>query len=293
MPIAQFVVKVMIVCIVVCVFGAAGTQWLGGAIEDQEITFTNACIESVDYTIFFTYQQVLDRNLRIPLNFSGRVNPDEVQWSPDGNQIAFISDTQLFLSDAMGRNPRPLEVYGNDVAWSPDSRSLAFVHIVRGIHQLNILNLQNNHLQTLFQDQYDIGSPTWHPNGREIAFLQSTHVGGVTVIDVSNGTTSAFEVNETISLNGIEWSPDGQKIALSGEGALFVANDLNSEFQAFDVSFTIVTDFSWSINGSQIAFGDSFSGFYILDIASGRVQHLFGFSNMCGMANFTSISWRP
>jgi Tol biopolymer transport system component len=53
--------------------------------------------------------------------------PYELAWAPDGRAIAYTDRSNIYVSDADGRNPRPLTRGGGEApAWSPDGRRIAF-----------------------------------------------------------------------------------------------------------------------------------------------------------------------
>ena len=68
---------------------------------------------------------------------------DDPSWSPDGKQIAFVSDREdgfwdIFVVNANGRNPRNLtnqdkDGWGSnfDPSWSPDGKRIAFAFLGR------------------------------------------------------------------------------------------------------------------------------------------------------------------
>ncbi len=70
---------------------------------------------------------------------AGEKNDADPRWSPDGSQLAFVSDragkqSQLYVMPAAGGEPRKLTSLKEDVTqavWSPDGTRIAFVSRVR------------------------------------------------------------------------------------------------------------------------------------------------------------------
>lgn len=125
------------------------------------------------------------------------------RWSPDGRQIAFLSDrarrgvSQLYLIDADGGEARPLT--GADLkcpvlafAWSPDGRHLAFTSADEPTEEderrarerddptvygerwpfarLRLLALATGEVTTLVGGDRHISSLAWSPDGAELAY---------------------------------------------------------------------------------------------------------------------------
>jgi Tol biopolymer transport system component len=54
------------------------------------------------------------------------VSPQDYEWSPRGDQIAYSSGTGVWVVDVSTGRKRHVSTYGYQVAWSPDGRQLAF-----------------------------------------------------------------------------------------------------------------------------------------------------------------------
>jgi len=102
-----------------------------------------------------------------------------------------------------------------------------------------------------------VQEPKWSPDGSHIAYFDGMGDWGnsLRVMD-SDGTDSrvVVENSETLGLghvHGLEWSPDGSRLAFSIEGRLYVVGVDGSGFR-------LVTDNGvgpyWSPDGSHIAY---------------------------------------
>lgn len=86
------------------------------------------------------------------------------QWSPDGRQIAYISDatgeTELYLQDANGGEPRQLsknnDTYIRSFLWSPDAKTIVYTDRK---NRLNLVDVASGQTSVLMQD------PTGEPGG--------------------------------------------------------------------------------------------------------------------------------
>lgn len=108
------------------------------------------------------------RDLPVP----SAANEYEPQISPDGRDIAFISDrtgdAQVWLSQG-GNPPRPLtDIRGatlSSLRWSPDSRSLLFIAEVGLASDLYRVSVDKDETIRLTQDGKTKTPPAWLPDG--------------------------------------------------------------------------------------------------------------------------------
>jgi dipeptidyl aminopeptidase/acylaminoacyl peptidase len=169
-------------------------------------------------------------------------------WSPDGSKLAFVSDRtdkrQLYVIDPTGGEAEILTSAEDGVdafTWSPDSKTIAFTarepksssvkerekkygdfEIVdedQRMSHLSVVDLTSRAVRTLTDGKFTVGSFSWSPDGRRVAFDHrpspspgssgSTNISVVTLVDGS--------VNPLVSQDGPDthpiWSPDGSRIA--------------------------------------------------------------------------------
>jgi Tol biopolymer transport system component len=102
-------------------------------------------------------------------------------WSPDGNQIAYISGQagkpfKIFLVSAQGGTPEELlpENIGElDVTWSPDSTQVAFGRIGArntGTKDIQLVDIKTRQTST-FPGSTGLFSPRWSPDGHYLAAI--------------------------------------------------------------------------------------------------------------------------
>ena len=102
-------------------------------------------------------------------------------WSPDGNQIAYISAQygkpwKIFLLPAQGGSPEelsPEQVGEVDVSWSADGAQLAFGRISTmntGTVDIQLVDMKTRQTSTL-PGSKGLFSPRWSPDGRYLAAM--------------------------------------------------------------------------------------------------------------------------
>ncbi len=106
---------------------------------------------------------------------------DEIDWSPDGAQVAIMNDLEpgsgrLYVMNADGSGVRVLlEDYEPEgLAWSPDGESLAYAGSEDGAaaRLWTISRIDGPPFTVAASDS--IEDPVWSPDGSRIAFVGST-----------------------------------------------------------------------------------------------------------------------
>jgi dipeptidyl aminopeptidase/acylaminoacyl peptidase len=180
---------------------------------------------------------------------------DSPRWSPDGKQIAFLSDrggsVQVWLIAPDGGEARKLtdsKTLVKSFAWAPDCKRIAYlapdpdteeealrkrdrsdVQVVgQGIkmNHLHLLDLDGNEARRLTGGTFDVANFSWAPDGSRIAYAarpspqaDDGQHADIHVLDVAAGKSKPLV--ERPGLDTLpKWSPDGKRIAfVSSDGS--------------------------------------------------------------------------
>jgi Tol biopolymer transport system component len=156
----------------------------------------------------------------------------DVQWSPDGTLIAFVShdDVGTHLNVVRPDGSSVRRVADGDlssVSWSPDGSLIAFVsHDDVGWH-LDVVHPDGNSLRRVADDPFYWGPYEWSPDGKRLAIVVPTGPRSRDVSVVNADGTDLHRIARCrCDLHGpadfpepVAWSLDGTRIAyISGRG---------------------------------------------------------------------------
>jgi dipeptidyl aminopeptidase/acylaminoacyl peptidase len=213
-----------------------------------------------------------DRNLWIAEVASGEVRPltsakkssTGAEWSPDGKWIAFLSDRpgqisgstadkkQLYVISADGGEAQQLTKVENDIAgfaWAPDSRRIAFA-------------VPDAESKALKDRKEKYGEYAVVHADYQMAHLWTMELPEA----ATNAVTEAKRLTEgdRFSVGSFSWSPDGTRIAFSGQRDPDLVSGFSSDIYVLTVADKAVhkivdtpgpdTNPKWSPDGNKIAY---------------------------------------
>lgn len=171
---------------------------------------------------------------------------------------------------------------------------------VRGVFSTRIAYVLIQHsgastryiLEVADQDGYDprpllnspepIMSPSWSPNGRQIAYVSfENRRAGIYLEDVNTGARRLL--SEFPGINGAPaWSPDGRRLALvlskSGAPNIYVMDIASRQLTQVTHDFYINTEPAWSPDGRSLLFtsnrGGSLPQIYQIKLGSGSASRV-------------------
>jgi Tol biopolymer transport system component len=178
--------------------------------------------------------EVYGRVLISPQTGSGNLNIAPAM-SPDGSQVAFISEKDLFSIEIFVANGQTGEVERKIIkvasdphleslqfinsagAWSPDGTEFVLAGIRKGTPILTFIDPARGRKikEHKVKEVGEIFNPTWSPDGRYVAFTAS--VGGLMdlfVVEVETGELRRL-TDDAYAEYHPAWSPDGRYIAVA------------------------------------------------------------------------------
>jgi Tol biopolymer transport system component len=128
-----------------------------------------------------------------------RGEDDSPAWSPDGTQIAFVSNRdgneEIYVMDADGGKQRRLTDNDGDdwfPAWSPDGTQIAFTSERDGNYDIYVMNPDGSDPRRLTNNDADDWQPAWSPDGTQIVFQSNPEAQwDLYVIAVADGADDA------------------------------------------------------------------------------------------------------
>ncbi len=224
------------------------------------------------------------------------LSDDHPSFSPDGTQIVFTSnrddpdlsvpvfeqDFEIYIMDVNGTNVRRLtfsDGVDTEPVFSPDGTKIAFASSRSGNLDIWVMNVDGTGLVKLTTSAFHENEPAWSPDGTKIAYTRILNDGplnlgllpgadkDVYVMD-ANGANNHLLKGGNKEQHDAFWSPDGTKIAITGEGDSIPFGDvliLNSTTGATISNLTAAGIFSgeplygggdpsWSPDGTKIAY---------------------------------------
>lgn len=141
--------------------------------------------------------------------------PMPASWAPDGSKFAFVRDGNAWIVNVDGSAQRNLTNFANggvyDAVWSPDGRFIAVIQEAR----ISILTVGDGTLRPIDLGPARVGifGVAWAP---DTAHLEMTILtGGQTPARLIMRTQDwSITTLDTGQADGVNWSPDGQFIAL-------------------------------------------------------------------------------
>jgi len=131
-------------------------------------------------------------------------NELEMAWSPDGTQLAFISDRNGHDFDIYVMNVDGSDVVkvtndaGNEFgpAWSPDGSQIAFNSDHNGNVQLFVMNADGSDITQLTSDKSNSAYPAWSPDGSHIVFESDREDGNANIYIMNTDGSNIVRLTE-------------------------------------------------------------------------------------------------
>lgn len=210
-------------------------------------------------------------------------------WSPDGSEIAFVSNRASPASEDIGRimmgsfeeTQHRIFVMRSDGShmrsvapsvnatlqppiWSPDGSRIAFTAMELNQESQKweaVVYSVEADGSSLARHGWTVSSPAWSPDNSRIAFIRFDNALGELLLHLA-----AFEESDSTdlvefegsggSLRRVVWSPDGTRLLLSGGQAVGVVDTDGNTLWLDVISGMRDLHASWSPDGDRIAVYD-------------------------------------
>ncbi len=217
--------------------------------DNESIVFVEVCgtVDDKNEYSFQIFKTKTDGSQAPSLLISNNTEASHPKWSPDGTQIAFLSDKKLCIVSKEGKEILTLVDGKNSVQtflWSPDGKKIAFVMSdedpksdepieyknEKGRNRLWIVDIKGSEPKPITPKSYhvrgagDFGTRNeefdWAPDGKTIVFSYSPYPGldhyhldaSLASLNVSTLEVTVFEKKNSYEANP-RFSPDGTRIA--------------------------------------------------------------------------------
>ena len=173
------------------------------------------------------------------------------RWSPDGTQVAYTQNGDLYLlSVDGGQSSRLAHLYKWErFEWSPDGTQIAALAYARPEEEAGesteptvwnnavfVVDVSDGSVRRLTppeEDGYREGL-TWHPSGEHLTYVRYINQQADTEIRLAypDGRPSRLLINQPDSWDYVgSWSPDGKKFFFLGAGGLNIFDSGTGEIQ--------------------------------------------------------------
>lgn len=199
----------------------------------------------------------------------------EFYLSPDGQQVAFVKDKNIYKMNADGSEMTKLTQTsgeyasgGSKLVWSPDRTKIAFFVGTYPQQQIYTINAGGSNLKNLTNNPHDRVYSVdlfWSPDSSKIAYyynkpgsLDGTQQD-IYLLDANRATTKNL-TQKPQNYDLLSWSPDGKFIAFaagdSDDLKIYIINTETAKLiqLATQLKVSGVDRLSWSAGGQKIAF---------------------------------------
>lgn len=206
----------------------------------------------------------------------------EPRWSPNGKQIAYVSDRagdenfDIFTIHADDGKPSRLTNDPHDnhsPRWTPDGKWIVFISN-RGGDNLNLFRLsaETGEIERLTEGEEPALLHSLSPNGRYAAFLRGFINRSLWLLDMKDKVSKKIVSHPRgeIGIGQDPWSPDGAKLAFTSNVDNFhnvcVYNLENEKEQWFEKTSFEKSSPTWSPDASKMAFTENIEGNLLLKV---------------------------
>ncbi|MEG4026158.1 DUF5050 domain-containing protein [Microcoleus sp. S13C4] len=199
----------------------------------------------------------------------------ECYLAPDGQQVAFVKDKNIYKMNADGsgitkltKSPGEYISGGSELVWSPDRTKIAFLFGAYPKQQIYTINADGTNLKNLTNNpQNEVYNVKlfWSPDSSRIAYYYNKpgdsagEQQDIYLLDINRGTAKNL-TQKPRNYDQLSWSPDGKFIAfLAGEFNNQKLYTINADGKQLNqlaprLKPSGISELAWSTDSQQIAF---------------------------------------
>jgi len=204
-------------------------------------TVTVGVLDPNAYTIVFSvgswdtpsgndiYMEHSDGSGRVNLTNTPNINEWRARPSPDGKQIVFERENDVYIMDAKPNAVATNLTHGvggfnGDPHFSPDGTKIYFSSSRSGNYDVWVMNLDGTLPKQLTTSPYDEGNAYPSRDGKQVAFVRTSPTGyDVWVMAANGGNEHRITQLGNFTFNPA-WSPDGSKIVFAHDFNIYIVN---------------------------------------------------------------------
>jgi Tol biopolymer transport system component len=212
-----------------------------------------------------------------------------------------FGESDIYRMDIAHRLIYPITQDGavdSQPAWSPDGQQIAFVSNRKGLYTLYVMDANGGAMYRLADDGYYAFGPAWSPDGHFIAYITTQFPVSheVMVMDIQSGKTRRLTDNREDE-NSVDWSPDGQQLAVDYDTNtakfrhVFTLNTQTGERLPLFTTSSYERSPNWAPDGRYLLYmtGGDKTGIYLWDATRSESRLLYA----PAVLNISDVNWSP